>query len=169
MGDGGGFPPFPPPTPNLLYMIFDIKTLKKVMDSVRQNPAFTPTKKNTFCNFAIYKTIKDLKLDFFWDDEEDRPMLANEMIAEMERNPSRFSKFTDHLRAWEMARIGHLVIAARADVPHGHVAAMYPSDGMITSGKWRTQVGLCNNIGKVNAVQGVNFCFAEPPNYYLVV
>ena len=150
-------------------MIFAIPFLKKVMDKVRNEPAFKPTKQATYCNLATYKLLCELGIPMFWDDGYKRPMLANEIVVEMETHPEKFSKFTDHLRAWTLARDGHLIFAARVDHPHGHICPLYPSEGMITSAKFKTQVPLGSNVGLRNDVIGINFIFQDPPTYYLVI
>jgi hypothetical protein len=152
-------------------MTYDVAFLKKVMDKVRNEPAFRPTKKATFCNLATHKLCCELGLPpFFWEDGENRPMMANEMVVTLETNPDKFSKFTDHARAWDLARKGHLVFAARSDHPHGHIAPLYPSEGMISSVKWKSNtIPLVSNVGVRNDVIGVNFAFAEVPGYYLVI
>ncbi len=155
-------------------MIFDVNKLKEIMDLVRNNPAYLPTRdKNgvliTFCNENAFHVAQSLVLNLFWNEKENRVMLANEMYDYMDSTPVRFSKFTDHLAAWDIANKGYLVYAAQQGEAHGHICPIYPNQSLETSGKWGVQVPVCSNVGAKNAVFGVNYAFADPPTYYMVI
>jgi hypothetical protein len=142
------------------------------MDAVRMDGNLIPEKdgKNTItkCNMAVYALAQKLGLAFFWKHPEERVMLANEMVDFMLAHPAIFSRFQDHQIAWGLANMGYLIIAAKKDDPHGHVAPVYPSVGMVTSGKWNAAVPYVSNVGVRNDVMGVNFAFGEQPDYYLI-
>lgn len=150
-------------------MTYDIPVLKKVMDDAVNAPELQPSKGQTFCNIGAFRIAKDLGYNYFWDEAKVRPMLANECVDFMEKNPALFSKLFNPLTAWDMANNGYLVFAALKDVPHGHIVAVYPSQEMVTSGKWDCQVPLVANIGKENKVCGTNYAFKEIPNFYLCI
>jgi hypothetical protein len=156
-------------------MIFDIKLLKSKMDDARNDKALAPitnkkTKEvTTFCNLACFRLVQDLGLPYYWNDALDRPMLANEAIGYMDDNPNQFSKFHDPVTAWELANKGHLIFAALKNIPHGHIAPVYPTPGMVTSGKWRIQVPYVSNVGIKNEIMGINFAFADIPDFYAVI
>lgn len=154
-------------------MIIGVDKLKAEMDRVRNDPKYLPeewgTGKITKCNLATFQLLQNLGLALFWKHPEERVMLANEMVEFMDSHPALFSRFKDHTAAWEIANTGALVLAAQKGLEHGHICAVYPSAGMETSGKWSAAVPLANNIGTKNTVQGINYCFAEPPLYYMVI
>ena len=159
-------------------MIFDVNILKAVMDKARQkidaDQVGFPRKdaagnKLTYCNINAFKVAQGIGLNLFWNEEAQRPMMANEMVEHMDASPLRFMKFTEHLDAWKQAHDGGLVFAAQKEEGHGHIAPIYPTEGMITSGKWRAQVPECSNVGVRNDIMGVNFAFADPPDYYRVL
>ena len=155
-------------------MTFDIIKLKAIMDSVRNDPSLVPVRSadgvlTTHCNANAFRVAQDLGLNLFWNEAAGRMMMANEMVDAMDANPTRFSKFQDHLAAWRSANAGQLVFAAQKEAGHGHIVPIYPSVGMETSGKWRVQVPVGSNVGIVNKIQGINFCFANPPDYYMVL
>lgn len=149
-------------------MTYDIDFLKKAMDSVRNDPALKTKDGETFCNYNAFKVAQELGLALFWNNRNNRVMMANEMVSFMDANPQQFSKFTDHKRAWELTNEGYLIFAALADKPHGHIAPLYPSPGMETSGKWQAQVPFCSQVGARNDVMGLNYAFFLAPTYYLV-
>ena len=154
-------------------MQYTKEQLKAVMDTVRNDPSLAPVKNQygitTFCNLNAYRVAQALGLNIFFNYDADRPMLANEDVAYMDANPQLFSKFESHAIAHDLAGKGYLIYAAQAGEVHGHIAPVYPSDLMITSGKWACQVSYISNVGETNSLMGVNWGFAMLPFYYLVI
>ena len=154
-------------------MTFKIEQLKAVMDSVRLDAILAPIKTasgtTTFCNLNAYRVVQALGLNLFFNYDADRPMTANEMVSYMDIMPQEFSKFQSHMIAFDLVNKGCLVFAAQSAELHGHIAPIYPSANMITSEKWKCPVPLASNVGLQNQVQGVNYCFADRPDYYFVV
>ena len=158
-------------------MIYEIPLLKSVMDEIRNIPELKPeiiknvdgttTIKTTHCNENVYRVCQSLGLQVFWNKNASRPMMANEMFDFMAVNPLAYSRFYDHLTAFTLVNQGHLIIAACKEEGHGHVAPLYPSPGMETSGKWGTQTPWCSNVGKTVGPMGVNYAFADPPAYFV--
>lgn len=157
-----------PPTP-YNFMKYDPKLLKKVMDAVRNDPALLPKDGKTYCNFNAFRVAQELGQPLFWNEDANRIMLANEMVADMNDRPQIFSKFYQHDKAWELANEGYLIFAALASEGHGHIAPVYPSKEMVVSGKWGLVTVNLSNVGIRNDVMGANFCFASMPSYYLVL
>jgi len=154
--------------------MFGTDQLKAVMDSVRLDAALVPKREQsgvltTYCNLNAYRVVQALGLNLFYNYPQDRPMLANEMVDIMVRRPQAFSRFKDHIIAFELTNTGILIMAASKGEAHGHIAPLYPSAGMETSGKWLTQVPRCSNVGVRNDVMGVNYAFADPPDYFIVL
>jgi hypothetical protein len=155
-------------------MKFTPEQLKAVMDSVRLDAALSPVREQsghliTYCNLNAYRVAQALGLAIFHNYDADRPMLASEMVYYMGQSPEKFSKFTNHTIAHDLANRGYLVLAAVAGDPHGHIAPVYPTAGMETSGKWKTQVPFLSNVGVRNDIIGANYAFADEPFYYVVV
>ena len=147
--------------------------LKTNMDLMRQDKELLPVKNSdgtltTFCNFNAYRICNALGLKLFWNQNASRCMTANEMYAFMAIHPEMFSHFKDNNLAFSLANQGWLIFAAQPEEAHGHIAPIYPSAGMVTSGKWNTQVPECSNIGISNQVFGINFAFADPPDFFVV-
>lgn len=144
------------------------------MDSVRTDTNLTPVKTQsggliTYCNLNVYRVVQALGLNLFYNFDADRPMLANEMVTYMDIFPQRFSRFQNHVIAHELVNKGFLILAGQKEELHGHITPLYPSAGMKTSGKWRTQVPYVSNVGERNEIMGLNFAFADLPDYYIIL
>ena len=149
---------------------FPLGKLKNAMDEIVADPALQPDQPKkgiTYCNIAIFKLVQGLGFPYFWNEKADRPMMANEIVDYMDAHPVQFSKLYNPLTAHDLANNGYLCLAALKDQPHGHIAACYPSQNLITSGKWRVQVGEVANVGRKNGVIGVNYAFSELPSFYI--
>lgn len=153
-------------------MIFDIHKLKNAMDDVRNHPNMAPSADGsvTHCNSNAFLVCAALGVSDIWTPLKRDGMMANDMVEHMEANPDRFFKFCSHLEAWQLASEGNLVFATIQHQPHGHICPLYPSVGMVTSGKWNDQVPYCSNVGEKNDIMGVNYAFGlVPPDYWLVL
>jgi hypothetical protein len=151
-------------------MKFTQEQLKSVMDMVRLDPTFAPKPDGTtYCNYNAFRVAAGLGCPEIWAPLKEGQAMANNMISHMDAHPEIFFKFADHMKAWQMVNDGSLVFAALKAAEHGHICPIYPSVGMETSGKWRTQVPSCSDVGKSNGIKGINFAFATEPNYYAVV
>lgn len=151
-------------------MTFDLCKLREQMDKVREDPAFAPAEGVTFCNLATFRLLQNLGFPHFWNEKKERPMVANECVDFCEGNPDKFSKFYNPAKAHALANLGHLVLAAIKDMPHGHIAPIYPVMESVTSGKWPGQkIPKVSNVGEENKVMGLNYAFRDMPNFYLVI
>jgi len=155
-------------------MRFEPAQLKSVMDAVRLDavlsPVFSQYGVTTYCNIAAYRVVQALGLNLFYNYDADRPMLANEMITFMDLNPQGFSKFIGrHEIAFNLVNKGYLIFAAQKKETHGHICPLYPTDNMLRSGKWACEVPYASNVGGINIVQGLNWCYANIPDYYIVL
>lgn len=151
-------------------MIFNVKSLKTVMDLVRTDEKWAPKDGVTHCDSNCFQVAEKLGVGDIWAPLNDASAMANDMIAHMDAHPDKFFKFSDHMKAWQLAAEGSLVFAARREAGHGHICPVYPSVGMVTSGHWRAQVPYCSNVGIRNEVMGVNYAFGGlvQPDYYAV-
>lgn len=151
-------------------MPFPISQLTRVMDIVRSNPGLEPKPDGTtYCNFNALMVAEELGCrDIF---PRGIHLLANELIKHMETSPSFLPLGQDHDRAYARASAGCLVFAGAKELVHGHIAPLYPAAGLITSGLWKAQVPHVSNVGKRNAIMGVNFAFSSKnrPMYFEAV
>ena len=155
-------------------IFFPLQQLKYALDKVRTDPALAPSADGsvTHCDSNAFLTAAALGLPNLWAPLQDATAMANNMVDFMEAHPERFSKFTDHLLAWNLVNKGCLIYAALKEAQHGHIALLIPSIGMETSGRWGIQIPYVSNVGKVNDVMGLNYAFSTlvpPPAYFLVV
>jgi hypothetical protein len=119
---------------------------------------FAPRNGSTFCNQAVAYVAHKFGYERF------NGKLANEMV-DILSNDKSWHRVTPQ-EAAERAAEGRLVIAARRDAPHGHVAIVRPGT-LESSPKWQTKAPKLLNIGKDCFIsKGANFAFREPPDYF---
>jgi hypothetical protein len=152
---------------------FPVATLKTALDITRVYPVLLPSAdgKITHCNAHAFMIAATLGITKIWGELREAATTANMLIDYMDNHPSAFIKSDDPVEAWKAANDGFLVFAAVKGAAHGHIAPIYPTPGMETSGSWKCQVPFVSNVGKKNAVMGANYAFSKDsrPSYYVVV
>ena len=135
----------------------NVKKLKRICDSIVKDESLWPKNGLTFCNFAVNLICQHMGYTGFAD------MVANQIYDKC------LKVHTETSAAWaeEYANSGEIAVAAQRADPYGHVAVIYPGDGVF-SGKWRTQVPLCANVGITCGVVWVNYAFKTPPKYFAI-
>lgn len=148
-------------------MSFALTELTRVMDEVRNNPGLAPKPDGTtYCNFNALMVAEGLRCrDIF---PRGIHLMANHLIDHMASSPSFIPLGADFATAYQRAVEGALVFAGAKELVHGHIAPIYPAAGLITSGLWGAMVPHVSNVGKRNAVMGVNFAFSakNKPLYF---
>jgi hypothetical protein len=151
---------------------FPILTLKNALNLAREAPYLKPDADGTtHCDSHAFLVASVLGITKIWGNLKDSATNANMLVDYMEKHGEWFIKSADPVWAWEITNTGCLVFAAVKGAAHGHIAPVYPTAGMETSGNWNCQVPFVSNVGKRNAVMGANYAFPKnsPPSYYLVV
>lgn len=125
----------------------------------------------THCNEGLLLVAQAMDCHEF--DTEGEPLMADEMIALMERNESGCWSTGSSSEAAIHALSGGLAVAAKTseelDEAHGHVAVVYPA-AQQRSGSWNKDVPMCANVGKRNGEEKVSEAFPVSkgePVYYL--
>lgn len=143
---------------------YEATKLKQAVHLVLSDNSLLPGVDVTYCNLFVHRVSKLMGFDYFFNRQAERVMLANEIIAWLERNGRQLNT----IEAFEAAKEGRFVIAGRRGDEHGHIAIIYPCPHLAYSGRWGMGVPLCANVGKVNGIFGVNWAFQILPEYYEV-
>jgi len=149
--------------------------IRRVCAEVLAMPEYEPKPDGTtFCNQALHNILSILGLpEFCWDQEKaQRLMLANDIADKLENTCKELS----FGMAFDEANRGSIVVAALKMPVHGHVAIIYPSPGLYTSGKWdRNDVPFVANVGGFDAtgesmsgVRPMNWAFGAKPRLWQV-
>lgn len=120
----------------------------------------------TWCNLALNDMLVLLGFKgFAYNKDARRVMTANEIVSKLDDTATSVPFY----EAGRVAMNGHIVIAGLRMPGHGHVALLYPSPVLTSSGKWtRMDVPFCANVGKVNGVIPLNWAFGVKPNLWMI-
>jgi isocitrate dehydrogenase kinase/phosphatase len=115
----------------------------------------------TYCNVGVYMILNELgKQSDFWNKQLGRMMMANEMYDVLK---AKYPKVDIHADFY----VPKIFVASQKNIDgHGHIAVIYPSRSKVYTGKWNCYVPLVCNIGKENAVMGLNWAFGEMPEIF---
>jgi len=115
----------------------------------------TPKDGHTFCNFAVDHILMRMGYDDM-KNSDGTPMLANQMVDFMTRSLDWEEVRMDE--AQNLANVGEVVVAGKAEEGHGHVVVVRPGTAE-HSGKWGP-VPKCCNVGAHSWIgRGVNYAF----------
>lgn len=134
--------------------------LKEACDKAVNDPELLARDGVTFCNIALQGICFEMGYDKL------AGLLANQIYAFVKKD-----KRWDSVNMWEAnchAIVGGIAIAAQQGKPSGHVAVYYPRPTKVVSSKWKTTVPLVANVGKRNAVTGLNMAFAKIPESFIL-
>jgi len=140
-----------------------LNELRNICYKVLLNEKYYPKENETYCNLATYDILNQIGYSDGLRKSGDRILLANEM-AEVLASKYKLVDISYCLNNI----LNNIFVACKKDTPHGHIAIIYPIKTMVWSEKWKSLVPLCVNVGKVNAIMGLNWAFSEKPDIFKI-
>ena len=142
--------------------------IREEIHKILSNMSYKRKDNTTYCNMATFDILERFGLQRnFWDKEEKRIMLANEMCEVLDKTYIHIGCDCDKFP--ELINSNFLMIASwKNDNGHGHIAPIYPSRTRVFSNKWKKNVPLVGNVGYENGVMGLNWAFPEEPKIYII-